>query len=90
MSSLWRVMRFRRDHRWTPPHVSGYLDADLSTRGRARVERHVAQCPECRRLFDDLRHLLGLLQGAPAPAPAADVAAIASGVQQRLHGPAAY
>ncbi len=90
MSSLWNELRFRRDHRWTPPHLSGYIDADLSARGRARLERHVAQCPECRKLVDDLRHLLGLLQRAPAPAPAADVAAIASGVQQRLHEPAEY
>jgi anti-sigma factor RsiW len=85
MSSLWHELRFRRDHRWTPPHLSAYLDSDLSGRARARVGRHTAECPECRGVLNDLRHMLALLHTAPLPA---DVPAIAGAVLERLHEPA--
>jgi anti-sigma factor RsiW len=88
MSPLWHELRFRRDHRWTPPHMPAYLDFELSAWARARLERHTAQCPECRSVLKDLRHMLALLQSAPAPEPAADVPAIASAVLRRLHEPA--
>jgi anti-sigma factor RsiW len=54
-------LRFRRDHRWVPPHASGYLDAELGPRERRRVERHIAECPECRELLRSLKGLIGLL-----------------------------
>ena len=85
MSSLWHELRFHSDHRWTPPHMSAYLESDLSAWARARLERHTAECPECRSVLEDLRHLLALLQSAPAPEPVADVPAIASSVLRRLH-----
>jgi len=85
MSPLWHELRFRRDHRWTPPHMSAYLDSDLSARGRRRVERHAADCRECRGVLDDLRHMLALLRSAP---PLADVPAIAGAVLGRLNEPA--
>jgi anti-sigma factor RsiW len=88
MSSLWHELRFRRDHRWTPPHMSAYLDSDLRTQARARVQRHTAECPECRSVLDSLRRMLDLLQSAPLPEPPADVPAIASAVLRRLHEPA--
>jgi anti-sigma factor RsiW len=85
MSTLWRQLRFRRDHRWTPPHMSAYLDADLSAGARARLERHAAECPECRPVLADLRHMLVLLHRAAASEPAADGPAIATAVLRRLH-----
>ncbi|HEY2200888.1 MAG TPA: zf-HC2 domain-containing protein [Solirubrobacteraceae bacterium] len=88
MSPLWHELRFRRDHRWTPPHISAYLDLDLSAGARARLERHTAQCAECRSILEDLRHMLARLHSAPAPEPVADVAAIAGAVSRRLHEPA--
>jgi anti-sigma factor RsiW len=88
MSPLWHELRFRRDHRWTPSHMSAYLDSDLRSRARARLERHTAQCPECRSILEDLRHMLALLRSAPAPEPVVDVSAIASAVSRRLHEPA--
>ena len=68
--------------------MSAYLDFDLRTQARARLERHTAECPECRSVLDDLRQMLVLLQSAPAPKPVADVPAIAGAVLQRLHEPA--
>jgi predicted anti-sigma-YlaC factor YlaD len=88
MSSLWHELRFRRDHRWTPPHMSAYLDSDLSTWGRARLEHHAAECSECRGVLDDLRHMLALLRNAPPRAPIVDGPAIATAVLRRLHEPA--
>ena len=87
MSPLWHELRFRRDHRWTPSHISAYLDSDLSAWGRARLQRHTAQCPECRSVLEDLRQLLALLQNAPAPEPLLAAPAIASAVLRRLHEP---
>jgi anti-sigma factor RsiW len=87
MRPFLHQLRFRRDHRWTPPHLSAYLDLDLSAWARARVRRHTAACAECRTLLDDLRHMLALLQSAPEPEPLADVPAIASAVVRRLYDP---
>lgn len=67
--------------------MSAYLDSDLSGWARARLERHAAQCSECRSVLADLRHLLALLENARAPEPVADVPAIATAVLRRLHGP---
>ncbi|MFZ0039847.1 MAG: zf-HC2 domain-containing protein [Solirubrobacteraceae bacterium] len=88
MSPLWHELRFRRDHRWTPPHMSAYVDSDLSAWARARLERHTAECSDCRSTLEDLRHMLALLQSAPPPDPVADVPVIASAVLRRLHEPA--
>lgn len=52
-------LRFRRDHRWVPPHASDYLDSEIAPRERERVERHVDDCPECRELLRSLRALIG-------------------------------
>jgi anti-sigma factor RsiW len=87
MSTVWHQLRFRRDHRWTPSHMSPYLESDLSAWARARVQRHTAECPECRSVLEDLRRMLALLRGAPAPEPVADVPAIAGAVVRRLHEP---
>ena len=68
--------------------MSAYLDSDLRTQARARLEHHTAECPECRSVLDDLRHMLALLHSVPPPEPVADVPAIASAVLRRLHEPA--
>ncbi|MHB8690013.1 MAG: anti-sigma factor family protein [Solirubrobacteraceae bacterium] len=88
MSPLRHELRFRRDHRWTPAHMSAYLDSDLSAVERARLARHTSDCPECRSVIEDLRRMIALLQSAPAPEPVADAPAIASAVLRRLHEPA--
>jgi anti-sigma factor RsiW len=88
MSSLWHELRFRRDHRWTPLHMSAYLDSGLRTHARARLERHTAECPECTSVLEDLRHMLALLASAPPPEAAVIGPAIATAVMRRLHEPA--
>jgi predicted anti-sigma-YlaC factor YlaD len=68
--------RFMRDHRWTQAHLSDYLDGDLQSGERERVEEHVHWCPECRRVLESLRRTLrGLmdLRATPAQSIAPDV-----------------
>lgn len=84
MSSFSDRVRFNRDHRWAPPHMSDYLDAELPSAGRARMERHVGECAECRRLLAGLRRTLDALRGLGAPAAGPGAAAIAAAVRARL------
>jgi anti-sigma factor RsiW len=84
MRNLWNRRRFMREHHWTHAHLSEYLDGDLGQRDRARVEKHVGLCPECRRALAGLRRTLAALMGLREDAPT-DVAA---GVIARLRGEA--
>ncbi|HEX4009440.1 MAG TPA: anti-sigma factor [Solirubrobacteraceae bacterium] len=87
MASLSYRARFSWDHRWLPGHASEYLDGELTPRGRLRVERHVRDCEECRRLLAGLRGVLDGLRRLPAPVGGADPRQIAASVRRRLHEP---
>jgi anti-sigma factor RsiW len=54
-------LRFRFDHRWVPGHASPYLDGELSPARRARLQRHLDECPECRALLHELSALVAAL-----------------------------
>jgi anti-sigma factor RsiW len=66
--------------------MSAYIDGDLRERARARLEHHVRECEQCRRLLGDLRRMLGLLAQAGHAAAGAPSAQIAAQVRARLHG----
>ncbi len=89
MSSFGQRVRFAVDHRWTPPHMSAYLDGELASGGRTRLERHVGECAQCRRLLAALRGMLDALQRLPAPSGGADALQIATSVRARLGEPPA-
>jgi predicted anti-sigma-YlaC factor YlaD len=59
--------RFMREHRWTHAHLSEYLDEDLGSAERGRVEEHVGLCPQCRRVLATLRRTLVDLAELGAP-----------------------
>jgi anti-sigma factor RsiW len=84
MSEVLHRVRFRIDHRWAPAHMSDYLDAELSSGRRRRLERHVAECRECRRLLASLRTMLGALHGLRGPGADVDPARMAESVRLRL------
>jgi anti-sigma factor RsiW len=89
MSNTGHQLRFMRDHRWAPGHMSAYVDGDLASRARARLDRHIKECAECRRLLHGLRRMLGVLQGLPQPsARPGGSQQIAAAVRRRLHEPA--
>jgi anti-sigma factor RsiW len=87
VSSILHQARFQLDHRWAPAHMSDYLDAELSAKRRGRIEHHLAECQECRRVLAGLRALLGTLQGLPPPGADVDAARMAASVRLRLDEP---
>ncbi len=74
---------FRRDHRWTPSHLSDFVDGDLPPRSRTRLQRHVDQCPDCHRALVGLQRVLDRLHRLPRP-HAHETPDIASAVRRRL------
>jgi anti-sigma factor RsiW len=87
MNEFFQRVRFRRDHRWAPVQMSGYLDGELAGSRRGRMERHLADCPECRRLLAGLRQMLDALHRLPAPTGATDPFQMADSVRRRLSEP---
>jgi anti-sigma factor RsiW len=79
--------RFWRDHRWAPPHMSDYLDEDMPAGRRARMERHVGECRECRTLLVELRLVIDRLHRMPAPTDGGGASQIAAAVRVRLSQP---
>jgi anti-sigma factor RsiW len=59
--------RFWRDHRWAPDHMSEYLDGDLASSRRERMERHVGECRDCRTVLGELRLMIDRLGRLPFP-----------------------
>ncbi|GEM_PF-1317720 len=47
--------------------LSAYADGVISTREKGRVEKHLAQCPECARLLQDLTDIKEVMLTIPAP-----------------------
>jgi len=87
MSKLSGHARFERDHQWAPARMSGYLDGDLAGRARARMERHLAECQDCRRLLAGLRAVVGALHRLPAPGGGIGAVQTAAAVRDRLNEP---
>jgi anti-sigma factor RsiW len=87
MSESFHRARFWHDHRWAPGRMSAYLDGELASSPRTRMERHAEECPECRRLLDGLRRMLGALHRLPPPAGGANALVFAASVLARLPEP---
>ena len=84
MGDLMSRVRFWFEHRWVPGRLSAHLDGDLSRRARRRVERHVGECGECRRLVGELRRTIEALHRLPTPDGGAGGPQIAGAVRVRL------
>ena len=84
MSGFLHRMRFRRDHRWAPEHMSDYVDGELAPHSLTRIEHHLGECAECRRLLAGLRRTLDALHLLPPPADHVDAAALGASVRARL------
>jgi len=84
MSEFFDRVRLRRDHRWAPDRMSAYLDGELARSGRGRMERHVEDCPECRRLIAGLRQMLAALHGVAPAAGGVGALQLAASVRLRL------
>jgi anti-sigma factor RsiW len=87
MSTIWHRTRFRLDHRWAPRRMSDYLDGELASSGRTRMDRHVGECEECRRVLAGLRAMLDQLQRLPGRGVEVDAVQIVTAVRARLREP---
>ena len=84
MSGWLDRARFWRDHRWAPGRMSDYLDGDLASARRPRMERHLGECAECRQLLKGLRRIVDGLHALSAPDAALGPVQIAAAVRARL------
>lgn len=73
--------RMQRDHRFAKRHMSEALDGELTPRRRARVARHVEECPECGPMLRGLIRMRGVLRTFAAR-PGGD--SVVAGVLDRL------
>ena len=80
-------LRFRRDHHWAPGRMSAYLDEELPPRQRARLEHHLGECRDCRRLFGGLNRVVDALHQLHRPQGSQDAVRIAATVRLRLGEP---
>lgn len=87
MSTLADPERFRRDHRWAPGRMSDYLARELAPAKHARMERHLGECAECRRLLAGLRRTVDALRRLSAPSGGAEPVEVAAAVRLRLGEP---
>jgi anti-sigma factor RsiW len=69
--------------------MSEFLDGELASPRRARLERHVRHCPECRSLLGSLRRTIGALQRLPPVGGDSRALQIAAAVRLRLDEPPA-
>jgi anti-sigma factor RsiW len=84
MSGLLDRQRFRRDHRWAPGRMSDYLDGELAPAAQTRMERHLGECAECRRLLAGLRRIADGLHRLSAPSSGVGAVQLAAAVRARL------
>ena len=66
-------------HRKLQEHIGAYADGELRAPDRARVEKHLGKCPECRRDLEFIRRIEGLPRTSPSVPQEADYWASFSG-----------
>ena len=84
MSVALHRVRFWSDHRWAQARMSDYLDEELGSAPRGRMQRHVGECDDCRRLLAGLRAMVTLLRRMPMPHDGVDPARFAASVRLAL------
>jgi len=58
------------DHQWSQQHLSHYVEGDLSSRARRRLDRHARDCVDCGRGIRAMRALVRAARGLSGPAGA--------------------
>lgn len=56
---IFQRWRSQRDHTWAEENLSAYLDDELPLDHKARLERHLAECAECRQSLHTLKQKIG-------------------------------
>jgi anti-sigma factor RsiW len=86
MSAFSNHWQFKLDHRWARGHMSAYIDGGLAEPRRPRMDRHLAQCAQCRALLHGLRRMIAALGELPVPGGAPKPDDVAVAVRRRLPG----
>jgi anti-sigma factor RsiW len=89
MGSVITRVRFWRDHRWAPHQMSSYLDGELPADPRRRMERHIGECTECRRLLIGLRTMVDALGRLAPGGQGVDPLRLTASVRARIQQPPA-
>ena len=64
---MWERIRRRREHRWSWPRISNYIDGELAPAEQRRLKHHADICQECGPLLRSLTRLVGALRTLAAP-----------------------
>ena len=67
--------------------MSAYLDGELPARQRNRLEHHLGECRDCRRLFGGLSRTVDALHRLHRPQGSRDAVGLAAAVRLRLGEP---
>ncbi len=59
-----KAMRCTTAKKW----VSLYIDGDLDAKLRAKLQKHIATCAECKKLLQDFQEIVGRAQNISGPA----------------------
>ena len=51
------------DHQWSQQHLSHYVEGELRSRARHRLDRHAWECVDCLRGIRAMRALVHAVQG---------------------------
>lgn len=62
-----------------------YLDGEIATEERSAISRHLRECPDCRRLLEEMSAVDDAARSLPAEAPEGYFETFASRVRARLH-----
>jgi anti-sigma factor RsiW len=84
MQRLSARVRFYLDHRWAPDRFSAQLDGELSPAQRSRMNRHLAECVDCRLAFAGLSAVVHALRELPPAQGARSPVQFAASVRVRL------
>ena len=71
ITTRWRRFNTWRDHRWSRPRYSDFIDGELPLRQQRRLAEHAEVCPECARLIATLEIMLEVLPSLRLPPSAA-------------------
>ncbi len=75
---------FMLDHHFTRRHLADYLDGELESPARERLEHHAELCPKCRRMVATLLRTLEGLRGLRGQSALAGSHSVSDSVIARL------
>ena len=65
--------------------MSDYLDGELAPAARVRMEHHLGECADCRRLLAGLRRIVDGLHRLSRPTPSVDALQLVASVRRRVN-----